>query len=109
MASETTTRDFSKPRDIVGISLQGSEETSAAVAMVRDVMPDATIRDRDCYVKIERANLLEFDMDKLAEYLGRELTVHDFLVNMSTYYGRIVVNDGVIQIHAEILPERFRD
>jgi hypothetical protein len=30
------------------------------------------------------------------------------LDNMSTYYGRMVVADGVIQIHSDIQPERFR-
>ncbi len=48
-------------------------------------------------------------MAKLSERLGRDITVHDFLVNMTSYYGRIVVNDGLVQIHSEILPDRFRD
>lgn len=87
----------------------GSEETAAAVALVRKEVPDVRIRNRDCYVKIECTNLLEFDMAKLSKYLGRTLKVHDFLVNMSTYYGRIVVNDGIVQIHSDILPKRFCD
>src|SRR6266542_2835297 len=61
------------------------------------------------WTRIERDGLLEFDMANLSERLGRELTVHDFLVNMTSYYGRIVVQDGLVQIHSEILPERFRD
>ena len=32
-----------------------------------------------------------------------------FLVNMSTYYGRIVVGDGRVDLHAEIKPERFQE
>lgn len=115
MSAETTNkvdsrrRDFTKSRDMVGISLMGSEEATAAVALVRKEMPNVKIQNRDCYVKIESADLLEFDMAKLSEHLGRPLKVHDFLVNMSTYYGRIVVNDGVVQIHSEILPKRFCD
>jgi alkene monooxygenase coupling protein len=98
-----------RKRDTVGISLIGSEEAKTAVDMVHDEMPDARVGDHDCYYKIEREGLLEFDMADLSERLGREITVHDFLVNMTSYYGRIVVQDGLVQIHAEILPERFRD
>jgi alkene monooxygenase coupling protein len=108
--SATNTRsDLVKERNTVGISLIGSEEAKTAIELVRDEMPDATVGDYDCYYKIEREGLLEFDMAKLSERLGRELTVHDFLVNMTSYYGRIVVQDGLVQIHSEILPERFRD
>jgi alkene monooxygenase coupling protein len=47
-------------------------------------------------------------MAELSDRLGRAYTVHDFLVNMTSYYGRIVVSDDAVEIHAEILPERFR-
>jgi propane monooxygenase coupling protein len=96
-------------RATIGISLMGSAETSAALEFVRAEMPDATITDNDCFYKIERELMLEFDMAKLGEILGRPISVQEFLVNMSTYYGRIVINDGLLQIHSEILPARFRD
>jgi alkene monooxygenase coupling protein len=111
VTGDTTSQagDRARERDTVGISLIGSEEAKTAVDMVHDEMPDAKVDDHDCYYKIEREGLLEFDMADLSERLGRELTVHDFLVNMTSYYGRIVVQDGLVQIHSEILPERFHD
>lgn len=102
-------KDLTKPRDTIGISLIGSEETAVAVELVQEEFPDAKITDNDCYFKVERDGILVFDMQKLSERLGRELATHDFLVNMTSYYGRIVVNDGVVEIHAEILPDRFKD
>jgi propane monooxygenase coupling protein len=102
-------KDLTKVRDTIGISLIGSEETSAALELIQDEYPDVRITDNDCFFKVERDGLLRFDMEKLSGRLGRHLTVHDFLVNMTSYYGRIVINDGVVEIHAEILPERFRD
>lgn len=102
-------KDLTQVRDVVGISLIGSAETAVAVEMVADEMPDATISDNDCYYKIERKGLLSFDMTDLSERLGRDYTVHDFLVNMTSYYGRIVVSDASVDIYADILPERFRD
>lgn len=102
-------KDLTQVRDTVGISLIGSAESAVAVAMVREEIPDAKITDNDCFYKIERDGLLRFEMANLAERLGHDYTVHDFLVNMASYYGRMVVNEGVVEIHAEILPERFRD
>jgi propane monooxygenase coupling protein len=101
--------DLVKERSTVGISLIGSEEAMAAVELIRDELPDAKIVDHDCYYKIEHDGLLEFDMAELSERLGRQIRVHDFLVCMASYYGRIVVQDDSVQIHSEILPERFRD
>jgi len=104
----TTSKSMTEARNVIGISLQGSEETSAALELVRAEMPDAKITDNDCFYKIERERLLEFDMKKLGDILGRPITVPEFLVNMSTYYGRIVINDGILQIYSDILPARFR-
>jgi propane monooxygenase coupling protein len=36
-------------RETIGISLMGSEETLAALALVRAEMPDAKITDNDCF------------------------------------------------------------
>ncbi len=102
-------KDLTQVRDTVGISLIGSAETAVAIEMVTEEMPDATITDNDCFYKIEREGLLSFDMANLSERLGRDYTVHDFLVNMTSYYGRIVVSDASVEIFADILPERFRD
>jgi propane monooxygenase coupling protein len=76
---------------------------------MRREFPDARITDRDCYFKIERDDVLDFDMAEISEILGRPLTTEMFLVSMSTYYGRMVRSNDKIQIFAEILPERFRD
>lgn len=95
--------------DWVGISLMKSAETEAAVDLVGDEMPDARVSDRDCFYKIERPKSLAFDMTKVGDRLGRTLDTDTFLVNMSTYYGRIVISDGMVEIFSEILPDRFRD
>jgi alkene monooxygenase coupling protein len=102
-------KDLTRVRDTVGISLIGSAETSVAIEMVTEEMPDAKVTDNDCFYKVEREGLLTFDMADLSERLGRDYTVHDFLVNMTSYYGRIVVSDDAVEIYADILPERFRD
>jgi hypothetical protein len=104
----TAAQRMAEAREVIGISLMGSEETRAALELVRSTMPDARIVDHDCFYKIERERLLEFDMARLGELIGRPITVAEFLVHMSSYYGRIVINDGILQIHSDILPPRFR-
>jgi hypothetical protein len=96
-------------RRTVGVSLMGSAEADAAVELMRDEFPDARISFRDCYYKIERDDLLEFDMDKLSQRLGRPVTTEMFLVTMSTYYGRMDRSHDKIQIFADIQPARFKN
>ena len=96
-------------RDSVGISLMASAETEAAVEYIRESAPDASVDFREVFYKIERPGSLEFDMGKISEYLGRELDTGSFLVNMSSYYGRIVVSNGKVEIFSAIVPERFND
>jgi len=95
-------------RDTIGISLMASADTEAAVALIREENPDARISFRGVVYKIEAEGVLEFDMAKLGERLGRPIDTDIFLVNMSTYYGRMVVSDGMIRIYSDIQPERFR-
>jgi MmoB/DmpM family len=95
-------------RRTVGISLMGSAEADAAVELLREECPDARISFRGCYYKIERDDLLELDMDKLSEHLGRTVTTEMFLVTMSSYYGRMDRTNSKIQIFADIQPDRFK-
>lgn len=86
-----------------------SPETEATVEYVRAQMPNAIVDYRDIFYKIERDGFLEFQMSEISEYLGRELDTNVFLVSMSSYYGRIVVSDGKVEIFSEIVPARFQE
>lgn len=98
-----------QPRRRVGISLMDSSDTQAAVEHVTESQPDASVDFRDCFYKIERDEILSFDMAELSDIAGRDIDTSIFLVNMATYYGRIVVGDGRVDIHADIQPDRFKD
>lgn len=101
-------RSADGPRRTVGISLMAGEETEATLMWIRDAYPDASVKFRDCYYKIERDDVLELDMPAISEQLGRELSTEMFLVSMSSYFGRMVRSTDKIQIFAEILPDRFK-
>jgi hypothetical protein len=107
-ATQDTHEPRTHGRETIGISLMTSADTEAAVAMIREANPDARVRFRGVVYKVEAEGMLEFDMKKLSERLGRPIDTDIFLVNMSTYYGRMVVSDDMIRIYADIQPERFQ-
>lgn len=92
----------------VGMSLMVSDETEAAVEMIREQFPDAKIDFRECFYKIEREGALSFDMEELSERVGRDVPTNIFLVNMSSYYGRINVSDDKVELFADAAPEALR-
>lgn len=89
----------------VGISLMISGDALAAVEHVTETQPDATIDLRGCFYKITREDRLSFDMAEISLLAGREIDTEIFLVNMATYFGRIVIGDGLIDIYSEIEPD----
>ena len=96
-------------RNRVGISFMVSADTEAIVELTRDKYPDAKIDFRDCFYKVEREGSLDWGMDDVSERLGRPYDTDLFLVNMSSYYGRIVVSDGWVRISSDVVPDRLRD
>jgi hypothetical protein len=93
----------------VGISFMVSSDTEAIVEVARQRYPDAKIDFRDCFYKVEREGSLDWNMEDVGERLGRPYDTDLFLVNMSSYYGRIVVSDGRIQLSSVMVPDRFHD
>jgi len=96
-------------RNRVGISFMVSSDTEAIVELTRQRYPDAKIDVRDCFYKVEREGFLDWNMEDVGERLGRPYDTDLFLVNMSTYYGRIVISDGRVELSSLIIPDRFRD
>ena len=94
-----------QPRDVVGVSLMISAETEAILAWLRDHHPDASVRFRDCYVKVERDHELSFDLAAISACLGQQLDIETFLINLSSYYGRVVIEENLIRFVSKIASE----
>lgn len=103
------TASAKKPRNRVGISLMAGADTEAILELTRRKYPDAQIDFRDCFYKVERQGSLDWSMEDVSERVGRPFDTDLFLVNMSSYYGRIVISDGRVQISSEMDPERLLD
>lgn len=56
-----------------------------------------------CYYSIEGHGKIEVDMAEVSERLGRDLSVSSFLVVMSSYYGRVRIEEQRFGIYADLL------
>ncbi|MGH8007656.1 MAG: MmoB/DmpM family protein, partial [Candidatus Binatia bacterium] len=90
-------------KDTVGMVLMGSEEAEAAVQMLREQRPDLTITYTDCFYSIDGRGKIEIDLAELSDRMGREITVQDFLVVFSTFYGRINMDEKCFGVYADML------
>jgi hypothetical protein len=90
-------------RNNVGVKLIGGEEADAAAAVIAERYPDAVIERYPAYLSIEVPNRVSFDIQRIAEQLGRPYDAPTFLVIMSSFNGRISVEDDRITISSEII------
>ena len=90
-------------RNNVGVKLIAGEEADAAAAVIAESYPDAVIEHYPAYLSIEVPNRVSFDIQQIAEQLGRPYDAPTFLVIMSSFNGRISVEDDRITISSEII------
>jgi hypothetical protein len=90
-------------QDTVGMVLMGSEEAEVVVEILREQRPDLTITHNDCYYSIEGCGNIEIDLAEVGERLGRDLEMSSFLVVMSSYYGRVKIEEQRFGVYAELL------
>ena len=91
------------------ILMQGSPEAQATVDVLQRGDPNLVIDDHETYWKITApAGHLAVDMTALSEELGSEIALHQWLVIMSSYVGRVhtepdkfTLTSDVTQIHRE--------
>ena len=91
--------------NMVGISLMGSEEGDAALAILKESAAKDSLRitDNGPYFKIEAENRIEISMEELSKRLGREIDVPSFLVVLVTYYGRMQIENNKLSIVSELI------
>lgn len=75
-----------------GVTMSDSVE-ARAIAEFMDAKPGVTVTYNPALIRIDGQGKLEFKMDEISEYLGREMTAEMFEVNSSTHYGRMVRTD----------------
>jgi hypothetical protein len=102
-------RTRSAGRQTVGVCLMKTEEGEATVAYLAEQAPQLRIEDRGTFYLIEGEGEIRIGMPEVSEYLGRELPIHTFLVTMSSYYGRVHLDEDAFVVSAAMDQLENRD
>lgn len=79
-----------------GVTMNDSVE-ARAIAEFMETKDGVTVTYQPALIRIDGQDRLEFKMDDIGEYLGRDMTAEIFEVNTSTHYGRMVrVDDNTV-------------
>ncbi|MBE3562032.1 MAG: MmoB/DmpM family protein, partial [Ktedonobacteraceae bacterium] len=63
--------------------------------------PGVQITEYPALILIEGEDRLEFDMQEISDALGREMDPYFFQVQMTTHYGRLVLQDDRLLLFAK--------
>lgn len=96
-------------RQTVGVCLMKTEEGEAAVAYLTDEFPHLRIDDRGTFYLVEGEGEIRIGMSGVGEYLGRDLSIHTFLVTMASYYGRVQVEEDAFIVSSDMHQLEIRD
>ncbi|MEW6475214.1 MAG: MmoB/DmpM family protein [Actinomycetota bacterium] len=96
-------------RQTVGVCLMKTEEGEATVAYLSERAPQLRIQDRGAFYLVEGEGEIRIGMPEVSEYLGRDLPVHTFLVTMSSYYGRVHLDEDAFVVSAAMDQLENRD
>ncbi len=86
----------------VSMHLMVGEEALAAAEILREKYSDARIDKFPAYLSVEREGSLSLSVTEIGERLGRAYDISTFLVVMSSYIGRIRVDDDTVTLRSEI-------
>ena len=85
-----------------GVTMNDSVE-ARAIAEVMGEKPGIRVTYMPAMIRIDGEGKIEFKMDELSEYLGREMTPHLFEISTSTHYGRMVmVDDNTVVLFGDM-------
>jgi hypothetical protein len=90
----------------VVLALMKTDEIEIAVEWLRGVYvgnPTFSVADHGVYYRIDCEEGFTFDLDEIQELIGREYSVYDFLVNVSTTIGRAYVQGNTFTITTDLI------
>jgi hypothetical protein len=88
----------------VGFKLMDGADMGDIIDLILDDNPDAVAElESGGYWELDGDGELVVDLHKISELLERPFDEKDFLVYVSSYYGRVSVEDGAIRLRSEML------
>ena len=91
-----------KGRSVVVVLMKG-DEADATISAIRRDQPGAKIEEHGTFWQIGAQDELVIDLTRVGEELGREINLGQWLTIMTTYVGRISVEEGVFRITSQML------
>ncbi len=87
----------------VVVVLMKGDEADATISAIRTDRPDATIEDHGTFWQIEAPDELIVDMARIGEELGSEIDLGRWLTIMTTFVGRVEVEEGRFRLTSKML------
>jgi hypothetical protein len=87
----------------VALVLMKSEEADATIDVLEVDHPDVRIVDHGTYWYLEHPTEIQIDMARVGEELGREITLSNWLVVMTTFVGRAAPEEGCFRVTSDML------
>jgi propane monooxygenase coupling protein len=85
-----------------GVTMSDSVE-ARAIADLMATKPGITVTYQPALIRIDGEGKIEFRMDEISEYLGREMTAPVFEISTSTHYGRMVkVDENLVVLFGDM-------
>lgn len=89
--------------DVSLILMQGSPEAQATLDVLEQDDPSLVIDDHDTFWKITSpTGRIVVDMRRVSEELGSELSLHQWLVIMSSYIGRVKTDPYTFTLTSDV-------
>jgi MmoB/DmpM family len=92
----------SKSRSVLVVLMKG-DEADATISVIRRDQPAARIEDHGTFWQIGAQGELVIDLARVGEELGQEIELGQWLTIMTTYVGRVDVEEGVFRITSDML------
>lgn len=87
----------------VFVVLMKSDEADATISALETDQPEAIIEDHGTFWQIKAQDELVIDLKRVGEELGRDIALGQWLTIMTTFVGRIAVEEGTFRITSEML------
>lgn len=89
--------------DVVVVCLSAGALAEAARDWLEDSGADVTVDDHLAFLKVTGTGRVAFDLDPIGQRVGRDLTMSDFLGTMTTYVGRVIMDERRFTVCSDLL------
>lgn len=89
-------------RSVLVVLMKG-DEADATISVIRRDQPAAKIEEHGTFWQIGAQDELVIDLARVGDELGRDIDLGQWLTIMTTYVGRVEIEEGVFRITSQML------